>query len=114
MRWNLGSGFPFTKTQGFFEQLSLTGGIDGNYLSDNGQLGVVYSDKYNGGRLPYYHRLDLSAKKTIALGVNTSLDINASVTNAYNRENIFYFDRIRYQRINQLPIIPSLGLNFSF
>ena len=114
LRWNLGSGFPFTKTQGFFEQLSFTGGIDGDYLTDNGQLGVVYSDKYNGGRLPYYHRLDLSVKKTIPLGINTSIDVNASVTNAYNRENIFYFDRIRYQRINQLPIIPSLGISFSF
>lgn len=114
LRWNLGSGFPFVKTQGFYEQISFDEGIDGNYLNNNGQLGVVYSSEYNGGRLPYYHRLDLAAKKTFALGINTSLDINASVTNTYNRENIFYFDRIRYQRINQLPIIPSMGAVFSF
>ena len=43
-----------------------------------------------------------------------NLDITVSVTNAYNRENIFYFNRIKYERVNQLPIMPSLGASLTF
>jgi hypothetical protein len=32
----------------------------------------------------------------------------------YNRQNVFYFDRISQTRINQLPIMPSLGIVFKF
>jgi hypothetical protein len=48
------------------------------------------------------------------LGDHTTLELTAGVTNAYNRENIFYFDRIKFERINQLPILPSVGANFLF
>jgi hypothetical protein len=37
-----------------------------------------------------------------------------SVINVYNRDNVFYFDRVRYARVNQLPILPSVGVNLSF
>lgn len=114
IRWNLGSGFPFTQTQGFYEDLNLTGGIDVDYISQNGNLAIIYDDELNGGRLPYYHRMDLSLKKTWLTGVNSKLEASASVTNVYDRKNIFYFDRIRYTRINQLPILPSAGISFSF
>ncbi|HMS50937.1 MAG TPA: hypothetical protein PKD56_01305 [Chitinophagales bacterium] len=113
-RWNFGSGFPFTKTQGFYESLNFNGGIDVDYLTQNGQLEIIYSEKINDGRLPSYHRLDLSIKKEWALGTDARLEATASVTNAYNRDNIFYFDRIHYERINQLPILPSIGVAFSF
>lgn len=114
-RWNFGSGFPFTKTQGFYEKLGLLdGGIDSDYVSSEGELGLIYDDQLNGGRLPTYHRFDLSVKKQIAIGANSILEANASVTNIYNRENIFYFDRVRYERVNQLPILPSAGLSMTF
>jgi hypothetical protein len=38
----------------------------------------------------------------------------ASATNMYNRENIFYFDRIRNKRVNQLPIMPTIGITLNF
>ena len=38
----------------------------------------------------------------------------ASVTNVYNRNNIFFVDRITATRVDQLPILPSFGLVFSF
>ncbi len=112
-RWNFGSGFPFTLTQGFYEQYSF-GAINSNYLNQNGQLGIIYDEKLNAGRLPYYHRLDLSLKKKFYLAKRSILEANASVTNAYNRANIFYFDRVRYTRVNQLPILPAIGLTFTF
>ena len=113
LRWNLGSGFPFTQTQGFYEQITFSDGINTDYNSENGNLGIIYSD-LNEGRLPYYHRLDLSTSKNIKFNKKSSLEISGSITNIYNRENIFYFNRIKNERINQLPFMPSLGINFLF
>ena len=112
VRWNLGSGFPFTQTAGFYENLVFDGGINTDYTTQNGTLGVQYGE-LNKGRLPYYHRLDLSVKRSFELG-STTLDAVIGITNVYNRENIFYIDRVRYERVNQLPILPSLGLSWQF
>lgn len=114
LRYNIGSGFPFTRTQSFYEQVDFSGGVNTNYTNSNGSLGVIYEQDLNAGRLPAYHRLDFSIQKELALGKNTTLKISASVTNAYNRDNIFYFDRVQYTRVNQLPILPSLALSLSF
>ena len=112
-RWNLGSGFPFTQTQGFFENITFSEGINTDYTSTNGELGIEYAE-LNNGRLPYYHRLDLSLAKTVKINKNSTLNITASITNAYNRENIFYFNRVKYERVNQLPLMPSLGMSLTF
>ena len=112
VRWNLGSGFPFTQTAGFYENLIFDDGINTDYTTQNGTLGVEYGE-LNKGRLPFYHRLDFSVKRTFEIG-STQLDAVLGVTNVYNRENIFYIDRVRYERVNQLPILPSLGISWKF
>ena len=113
-RWNMGSGFPFTLTQGFYSRYDFDDGVGVNPLQENADLGIIFSDERNSGRLPYYHRLDLSLKRKFDFGKYRDLEIVASVTNAYDRENIFFFDRVRYERVNQLPILPSLGIIFDF
>jgi len=42
------------------------------------------------------------------------MEVILSCTNMYNRDNIFYFDRVSYKRINQLPILPSLSVSYKF
>ena len=112
-RWNYGSGFPFTQTQGFYENFTLNNNINANYTTANGTLSSTYGN-LNQGRLPAYHRLDINIKRLVVLGENTSLEFTAGVTNAYNRDNVFYFDRVKFERINQLPILPSIGVNLRF
>lgn len=112
-RWNLGSGFPFTQTQAFYQDLSFGNGIGTNVGTSNGNLGIFYGD-LNEGRLPYYHRLDLSIDKKIKFKGKSVLEVNAGVINAYDRRNLFYFDRVNFRRVNQLPIIPSAGLSYTF
>ncbi|GDX48148.1 MAG: carboxypeptidase-like regulatory domain-containing protein [Bacteroidetes bacterium] len=114
IRWNLGSGFPFTLTQGFYDYQTFSQGLYSNPYTTNGQLGIVYNDQLNTGRLPYYHRLDLSVKRTFYISERTKIESYVSIVNVYNRRNIFYFDRVRYSRVDQLPIIPAAGLSFSF
>ncbi len=111
-RWNFGSGFPFSQTAGYYEQLSLNG-ANANPITENGQIGILYGN-LNNGRLPDYHRLDITIKKTFELSKNSILDITFSTTNVYDRQNIFYYDRVKHERVNQLPIIPSIGANLTF
>ncbi len=114
-RWNMGSGFPFTKTKGFYNYLDYLGGVGTSYQTQNPKdVGIIYSDIRNGGRLPYYHRLDLSIQKKFEFTKHTGLDVNLSVTNAYDRPNIFYFDRLNYERVNQLPILPTVSAKLYF
>jgi len=111
-RWNLGSGFPFTQTQGEYEKITISS-INQPITSSNGSIGLQYAE-LNKGRLPYYHRLDLNIKRKFALGKNSILEANLSVTNAYNRENIFFVNRITADKVYQLPLMPSFGLSLTF
>jgi len=111
-RWNYGTGFPFTRTQAYYEQIVFSEN-NSEYEVANGQLGILYSD-LNDGRLPDYHRLDVSLKKIINLKNKTSLEVSLGVTNLYDRNNIFYYDRVRAVRVDQLPIMPNLGFNWKF
>lgn len=112
-RWNFGSGFPFTQTQGQYESLNFTDGIGTDIRTQNGTLASHYTD-INTGRLPYFHRLDMSLSKKFHFGEHKTMTITAAATNVYDRANIFYFDRNTHTRINQLPIIPTLGFNYTF
>ncbi|MBI1222410.1 MAG: TonB-dependent receptor plug domain-containing protein [Bacteroidetes bacterium] len=112
MRWSFGTGFPFTQTQSYYEQLNFKN-ISSNYTSSNGNVGILYAG-IDQGRLPYFHRLDMSVQKTIEINKDSKIEVVAGLINAYNRANIFYFNRVTYSRVNQLPILPSLGLNWKF
>ena len=113
LRWNFGSGFPFTQTQGYYEKYNFQQGIGTDYNASNGQLGIVYA-QINRGRLPYYHRLDFSVKRKWVFREGSEFNLLFSVTNVYNRNNIFYYDRVKGKRVDQLPILPALGCNYSF
>ena len=112
-RWNYGSGFPFTKTQAYYEQINFTNGTNSDINTINGDLGILYGD-LNSGRLPDYHRLDISLKKRYNFSQNRFVEWNLGVTNLYDRDNIFYYNRVDAVRINQLPIMPSFGIKCRF
>ena len=115
LRWNLGSGFPFTLTRGFYEQVPYDSGIlTEDILTGNYDIGTILSEERNDGRLSYYHRLDASLKRKWTWGKYGEVEANVSVTNVYNRDNVFYVDRQTNRRVNQLPVLPSAGLIVRF
>jgi hypothetical protein len=113
MRWNYGSGFPFTETQGYYENINFEDGINTDITQSNGDLGIYYAD-YNRGQMPDYHRLDVSIKKKITFSKNSIIETTLSISNLYDRANIFYYDQLTDSRINQLPFMPSIGANWQF
>jgi len=112
MRWNFGTGFPFTQTQAFVPNAGYNN-ITDNWMGKNEKL-YIYLAQINKGRLPMYHRLDLSIKKKFFIGERNVIDINASLINIYDYSNIFYVDRLTANIIYQLPIIYSIGVGWSF
>lgn len=112
-RWSFGSGFPFTQTQGVYQSLQFGDGVVSDYVRENGSYSLHYAE-VNAGRLPSYHRLDLGVKRLFSIGRRGTLELSANVTNVYNRQNIFYFSRTTYERVNQLPILVCLGATMTF
>ena len=113
MRWNYGSGFPFTETQGYYENINFEDGINTDITQSNGDLGIYYAD-YNRGQMPDYHRLDVSIKKKITFSKNSIMETTLGISNLYDRANIFYYDQLTDSRINQLPFMPSIGVTWQF
>ncbi|MDX9890948.1 MAG: TonB-dependent receptor [Bacteroidales bacterium] len=113
VRWNYGSGFPYSQNQAIYPHSTIGGSISGDYISENESLYYLLSD-LNGGRLPSYQRMDISMKKKFFLGERNVIDLSASVTNLYNYKNIFYVDRVTSEKIYQMPILYSFGITWSF
>lgn len=114
LRWNYGSGLPFTPTAGAYQNETFSSGVTTDYTTTNSGDVTLIMGKFNSERLPAYHRLDVTIKKSFIFKNESNLEINASVTNAYNRKNIFYVNRVTNEIIYQFPIMPSLGVSYKF
>ena len=114
VRWNFGSGLPFTPTAGFYEGQNFTGGVTTDYTTSNSNSVSTLLGTFNSERLPTYHRLDLTIKKKFIFKNKDVLELVGSVTNLYNRKNIFYVNRVTSEKIYQFPILPSFGLSYKF
>ncbi|MEN9988321.1 MAG: hypothetical protein RLZZ585_1360 [Bacteroidota bacterium] len=114
IRWNLGSGLPFTPTAGYYQGENFSGGVTTDYVTNNPSAITTLLGTFNSQRLPYYHRLDITFKKQFNFKNKDVMEIVASITNVYNRNNIFYVNRITSKIIYQFPILPSFGLNYKF
>jgi hypothetical protein len=114
VRWNLGSGLPFTPTAGFYQAETFNGGVTTDYVTNNPSTIATLLGTFNSRRLPYYHRLDITLKKNFKFKNKSNLEITGNITNAYNRKNIFYVNRITSKVIYQFPILPSLGISYIF
>jgi hypothetical protein len=112
-RWNYGTGFPFTPTQGYVNSYNPQGNLNYNFNTANGNLNYI-PGTLNSARLPDYHRFDIGVKYKYKWTERNLLEVNGGITNVYNRENIFYIDRFTFDRINQLPILPSMNISLTF
>ena len=106
-----GAGLPFTRSSGFDTVVLLDSLND--VRTEPGTSRVLYGSPYD-ARLPTYHRLDVSLERVFDLTRRTALTLQAGVTNAYDRRNLFYLDLFTLRRIDQLPLIPSAGLKLAF
>jgi hypothetical protein len=103
--WIYNTGRPFTQSLGYYDKLYFDDLYTAGSLLENFKPFSILSDK-NLGRLPQYHRLDLSLSKSFYF-FGFKFDLEGSIINLYDRANIFYFDRNTGRRINMLPFLPT-------
>ncbi len=106
LRWEFGSGRPYTQIYAFNLALNVP---NENPLSEPGTAEIYFSRPY-GKRLPSYHRLDVSVRRTFEITSRLSVKAKAGVLNAYNRKNIAYLDGSTLRRVNQTPLLPYVSV----
>ena len=127
IRWNVGTGTPYTRALGAYASYSPRFVENGGRLNWDGANAnsdtfggyAVFLEDRNGSRYPSYHRLDLSARKTLRKSWGT-LTPYVDVLNMYNRRNVlFYF--YEYSEtppvrsgVSMFPLLPTLGLEVRF
>lgn len=109
-RWTAATGRPFSRPVGFDGYVFMEN-FESQFESDS-ERRVIYEEPFN-AVLPMYHRLDVSVERDFQLGRRADLTVQASVINAYDRANVFYLDLYTQERRDQLPFVPSLGLELS-
>jgi len=114
LRWNFGSGLPYTPTASYYQGDNFAGGVTTDYTTTNPTTVSIALGDFNSARLPSYHRLDLTIKQRFPLKNDMLIEAIASVTNLYNHKNIFYVNRVTNEIIYQFPFLPSAGLSFKF
>ncbi len=107
LHWQFGSGLPFNESLGFDRFILLDSLV--NVLDTSGDERVLYGRPFT-GRLPTYHRFDVSLDYTLPLSPRANAVIQAGLINAYDRNNLFYLDLFTLRRVDQLPLIPTVGI----
>ena len=107
-KWQYRTGNPYTPVEG------------ATLLFDPRNGEPIYVPIYaetNSDRLPPYHRLDLRVSKTFQFR-GWKLGTFLELLNAYNRQNLLDYryseNYTKREDVNQLPIIPYLGITAAF
>jgi len=111
MRWQFGSGLPYSRALGFDGFLTVDGNLD--VFDDPGNRRVIYEEP-NNGILPTYHRLDINIDRKFQLSDGANLTALVGVVNGYDRQNLFYLDVFTLRRVDQLPFIPTFGVKLEY
>jgi hypothetical protein len=128
LRWNIGTGMPYTRPIGQYGLHDPRGTADGRLEAltytdeDDGELkyeyGVVLGPQ-SGERYPLYSRLDLSFRKPWQTSWGY-IALRLDILNVYNRLNpLFYFYNLEKtpptrSGISMFPLLPSIGVEISF
>ncbi len=121
LRWNFGSGLPFTRAVGSYAFYSPRL-VDGGRLTF-GEGGIddfaVLVGPRNGERYPAYHRMDVSFRKPMKKSWGTLVPY-LDILNLYNRRNVlFYFydyemNPAERTGVSMFPMLPTIGVEISF
>ncbi len=109
--WTYNSGLPFTQLIGYYDKYYFQD-IFASWDQLDPRAPYTILSIQNLGRLPDYHRLDLTLSKKLKIDTYT-IDLDFSIINVYNRKNIFYFKRDTGERVNMLPFLPTATVKVS-
>jgi hypothetical protein len=112
LRWEYGSGYPYTQSAGFYSRLSLSGIDMDPFPVGIGDPMRVLGTK-NAARLPAYRRLDAGISYRLTLSaVRGTIGVN--LVNALDARNILYYDRVTGKTEYMMPFFPSAFISAEF
>jgi hypothetical protein len=112
LRWEYGSGYPFTQSDGSYSRLTLGDiGADPNPEGIGSVAGALGAK--NVARLPAYHRMDAGVTYKVTAGRFRGT-VGASVINLYDAKNILYFDRNTGKITYMTPFLPTASFTLEF
>lgn len=111
LRWELGTGLPFTRPIGFDELFFYNEKLP-DLEREFGTSRVILEKPYQ-GRTPLYHRLDFSLERVFTFD-RAELTLQVGAVNVYDQRNLFYYDVYTHRRIDQLPFAPYLSLKLGY
>jgi hypothetical protein len=112
LRWEYGSGYPFTQNDGSYSRLTL--GDIGTDPIPEGAGGIASAlGAKNAARLPAYHRMDAGVSYKITVGMFRGT-VGASVINLYDAKNILYFNRNTGRTAYMTPFLPTASFTLEF
>ena len=112
LRWEYGSGYPFTQTEGSYAHLTL-GDIGSDPLPEGGGSITGALGPKNAARLPAYHRMDAGLNYRITVGMFRGT-VGLSVINLYNQKNILYYNRTTGETAYMTPFLPTASFTLEF
>jgi hypothetical protein len=112
MKWEFGSGFPFSQTVAYFDRMTFENMFPSQFETETGSPFIMLGGK-NDVRLPAYHRMDISVAYSFQV-FGLDVNVGADLLNVYNNKNIFYFDRRTGRRVNMLSFFPSVTLTVQY
>lgn len=120
LRWNFGSGLPYTRALGSFKyhEYGINSGQRRPFEQDTSEVAVLLARR-NSSRFPPYHRLDVSFRRTFEKSWGR-LTPHLDILNLYNRKNVLFY----YYNYNDVPatrggtsmfpFLPTVGLEVTF
>ncbi|MCW9707449.1 TonB-dependent receptor [Fodinibius salsisoli] len=106
--WIYGSGLPFTRPLGFDSYFSFEERPP-EIRDDYGDPRILMEKPFQ-GRLPEFHRLDVSLEQAIKVSDDFITRLQIGAVNAYDKRNLFFYDVYKQQGINQLSFMPYVSL----
>lgn len=119
LRWNFGTGIPYTRPLGTYSFYRARLVDDGRLEEDPDFGDGVLLGPRNGARYPARHRLDMSFRKPMEKSWG-QLTPYVDIINLYNQKNVlFYFydygdDPALRRGISMIPLLPTIGIEVKF
>ncbi|HWV58135.1 MAG TPA: TonB-dependent receptor [Longimicrobiales bacterium] len=107
LRWQFGSGLPYTRPLGFDEAFDFRRDLQ-DVTAGTGTTRMILDRPFT-HRLPLTHRLDIAVRRSFAVKSGV-LEITAGAINVYDRRNMFFYDLYSGRRVDQLPLMPYAAI----
>ena len=117
-RWHVGSGTPYTLPEGGYGLFAPRQGEGGTFRWQPTESAVILGPR-NQDRFPWYHRLDLSARRTFIMEWG-ELTPHLDILNVYNQRNVLFYYADYSGAVptrsgfTMLPFLPTIGAEVRF